>query len=117
MRRRETFSAIAAFVLVPMLETACSSGDDDSCSSSNSCNGVGATTTNVSSHTHFVCVAMADLDNPPSGGQTYTTTNVQAHTHSITLSADQLTSIAGGGSVTVTTTLNAAHTHDVTLKK
>ncbi len=115
MRRRDAFSAFVVLTLVPV--TACSSGDDDSGTSSGSCDGVGATTTNVSNHTHFVCVSTADLTNPPAGGQTYTTTNVQGHAHSITLTAAQLMSIASGQSVMVTTTTDAGHSHDVTLSK
>ena len=115
MLRRDTFSAFAVLLMIPV--TACSSGDDDSGTGAGSCNGVGATTTNVSGHTHFVCVPLADLDSPPSAGKTYVTTNVQGHTHSITLTADQLTSIANGQSVAVTTTTDQGHSHDVTLSK
>ena len=95
---------------------ACSSGDDDS-AESQSCTGVGATTTNDSGHTHFVCVPKADLDSPPVAGNTYTTTNNSGHTHHVTLTADQLAMIASGQSVTVATSTDAGHLHHVTLAK
>jgi len=113
MRRRDTFALLSAFALVSV--AACGVGDDDSASTQ--CDGVGATTTNNSGHTHFVCVALADLNSPPADGKTYVTTNNSGHTHSITLTAAQLTSIASGESVTVTTTNDAGHTHEVTLVK
>jgi hypothetical protein len=116
MRRRETFALLSGFALIAV--TACGGGDDDSApNDSTKCDGAGATTTNVSGHTHFVCVALADLNSPPADGKTYVTTNNSGHTHSITLTAAQLTSIAGGESVSVTTTNDAGHTHAVTLVK
>lgn len=113
MHRRQVFAGFAILALVPI---ACSSGDDDaSPSDSQSCKGLGATTTNDSGHTHFVCVAQADLDSPPTAGKTYTTTNNAGHTHHVTLTADQLTMIAAGQSVTVATSTDSGHFHQVTL--
>ncbi len=115
MRRRDSFALLSSFALIAV--TACGGGDDDSAQDGSKCDGAGATTTNVQGHTHFVCVALADLNDPPTDGKTYVTTNNSGHTHSITLTAAQLTSIASGESVTVTTTNDAGHTHEVTLVK
>jgi hypothetical protein len=114
MRRRETFALLPSFAVLAV--TSCSSGDDDGAqSASTQCDGAGATTTNVQGHTHFVCVRLADLNDPPADGKTIVTTNDAGHTHSITLTAAQLTTVAGGDRVTLTTTNDAGHTHDVTL--
>src|SRR4051812_18865897 len=52
MRRRETFALLSGFALIAV--TACGGGDDDSApNDSTKCDGAGATTTNVSGHTHF----------------------------------------------------------------
>lgn len=113
MLRREVFAGFVLLAITPVA-LACSSGDDDAAQAS-SCKGVGATTTNDAGHTHFVCVAQADLDSPPAAGMTYTTTVNSGHSHSVTLTAEQLTSIAGGHSVTVTTSTDDGHSHQVTL--
>jgi hypothetical protein len=115
MQRRETLAGFVLLAVTP-LALACSSGDDDAAPANpRACSGLGATTTNDSGHTHFVCVAQADLDSPPSAGKTYTTTNDAGHTHTVTLTADQLTQIASGQSVTVATSTDSGHLHHVTL--
>jgi hypothetical protein len=115
MQRREVFAGFVLLAVTPWA-LSCSSGDDDT-AGTRSCTGVGATTTNDGGHTHFVCVAEADLAMPPAEGRTIATTLDAGHTHKITLTADQLTAIAGGMSVTVATTTDDAHLHHVTLAK
>lgn len=114
MQRRKVFSGFVILAVTPVA-LACSSGDDDTGAAPGTCKGAGANTTNDSGHTHFVCVAQADLDNPPAAGSTYTTTNNSGHTHHVTLTADQLAMIASGQSVTVATSTDAGHLHHVTL--
>ena len=113
MQRREVFTGFVLLALTPVA-LACSSSEDNE---THTCNGAGATTTNDDGHTHFVCVAKADLDSPPLAGATYTTTNDSGHTHRVTLTADQLASIAAGQGVTVATTTDSGHLHHVTLAK
>jgi hypothetical protein len=114
MQRREAVTGFVLLAVTP-LALACSSGDDDASTNPRTCTGLGATTTNDSGHTHFVCVAQADLDNPPAAGKTYTTTNDAGHTHTVTLTAVALGMIANGESVTVATSTDSGHLHHVTL--
>lgn len=114
MHRRDTFSAIAALASTPIV-AACSSDDDDNKNATASCDGAGATTTNVQSHTHRLCVPAKDLGTPPAGGETYVTSTDAGHSHSFMLTQTQLDSIAKGDAVTLTSSVNQGHSHDVTL--
>ncbi|MDB5214620.1 MAG: hypothetical protein JWO86_2547 [Myxococcaceae bacterium] len=81
------------------------------------CDGAGAVSTLVLGHTHTVCAPLADLNNPPAGGQTYTTSAAatDGHMHQVILTQAQLMSIAAGQTVMVTTTVVESHTHDFSL--
>lgn len=97
----------------------CTPGSSDG----STCSGISTTSSNVSGHTHTLCVPDADLTSPPSAGATYTSScnldplNDIDHIHNVTLSAQQLSTINGGGSVTVTSTEDDLHTHQFTIMK
>jgi hypothetical protein len=76
-----------------------------------------STSTNVNGHTHTVNVPSSDQLHP--ADTTYTSSNEADHTHQVTLTADQLSTLAGGGAVTVTSTNSTStgnHRHDFTFQ-
>lgn len=74
-------------------------------------------------HTHVLCMATADLTNPPVEGRTVTTSVDGGHSHKVTLTRDQLVSINSGNTVVVTSTTdldtisNQNHSHMYMLSK
>jgi hypothetical protein len=127
-RREFLRGTTVTLIMIPI--GACSSGSSSSSSPDagggnpgSGCNGILTTSSNVSQHTHTLCVPTTDLTNPPGAGNTYTSSsnldplNNQNHTHTVTLSAAQLATIQGGASVTVTSSNNDSHTHDFAIMK
>jgi hypothetical protein len=123
-RRQFLTQATVTLLLVPLTECASSSppaastGDDGGASpDAAACDGVHTTSSNVSEHTHTLCVPQSDLSSPPGQGATYTSSssldplNDENHTHTITLSAQQLLSIETGAQVVVTSSVSDSHTH------
>ena len=113
LSRRRFVTETVILTLIPVA-VGCSDDDDGG---GGSCNGAGATSSMADGHTHTVCVASADLMDPPSSGARYTTSSDDGHTHEIELAADQLAEIAGGSSVTVTTTVTESHSHTFMLSE
>jgi hypothetical protein len=119
-RREFLRQATVTLILVPIGAAACGSSTSPAAvtapldAGANVC-AVNATSTVVNGHTHMVCVTVADLVNPPSGGMTITTSVSQAHTHTVTLTQSMLETIAGGGEVTVATSLTLNHNHEFML--
>jgi hypothetical protein len=114
--RREFLSgATITLLMIPV------AGAVSRCGSSNNpsggCDGAGATSTVAGGHTHTICVALADLSNPPAAGKSYTSSLSGAHSHTVTLTQAQLQSIASGQPVTVTTSTDSGHAHDFALQK
>jgi hypothetical protein len=110
LTRRRFVTDTVILTLVPVV-VGC--GDDEQDPSD--CDGAGATSSVDGGHSHTVCVASADLMNPPTAGARYTTSSDDGHTHEIELSADQLTQIAGGSEVTVMATVVDGHGHTFSL--
>jgi hypothetical protein len=123
-RREFLGRATVTLLLVPLVECSSSgahaSGPDEDGGpppEAGACDGVLTTSTNVSNHTHTLCVPQSDLTSPPAEGATYTSSNNldpindEYHTHTVTLSAQQLSSIEGGAEVLVTSSLDDLHTH------
>jgi len=87
------------------------------------CVGVFTTSTNVSQHTHTLCVPESDLTATPPSGATYTSSNVNdplnnvLHTHTVDLTAQQLSTINGGGQVVVTASTSDFHLHQFTITR
>ncbi len=113
LSRRRFVTETVILTLIPSA-VGCSDDDDEG---GDGCDGAGATSSAADGHTHTVCVASADLTNPPASGARYTTSSTDGHTHEIELSADQLTQIAGGSNVTVTTTVTESHSHTFMLSE
>jgi hypothetical protein len=121
-RREFLAGATTTLFLIPLAACASSSPSASPGSEAGACEGIDTTSTQVSEHTHTVCVPDADLSNPPSGGATYTTSSSPdplatgapddgAHTHTVTLTQAELSSIEAGQSVSVMTSNNFAHMH------
>ena len=85
------------------------------------CDGVESVSTRVDNHEHLLCIATADLNDPPEEGIEYETDETaevpQAHTHRVSLTQTQLQMIADNETVTVTTSSTRDHTHQFTLGK
>jgi len=100
-------SATAAAVL-----NACAISDAEGPGAS--CDGVAATSSTESGHTHSVCVPNADLEAQPATAQ-YRTSEVSGHSHTLALNKAQLTTLAGGGSVQAISGAAEGHSHSFTL--
>jgi hypothetical protein len=125
MRTRREFLASATVTLLLIPLAACASNspaagagaDAGGAPDAGGCDGILTTSTNVSEHTHTLCVPQADLDDPPSGGATYTSSdnldplNNELHTHTAMLTAAQLSTLGSGGQVVVTSSVNDEHDH------
>src|SRR5688572_30509625 len=114
--RRKFVTGSTVMFLVTPLAIACGGGGDDA-DPPNACSGAGANSSVVESHSHFVCVAAADLMNPPSAGATYRSTMSDGHTHEVTLSADELAALGSNESVTITSAVADGHTHQFVLQR
>ena len=114
---------LALVPVIPAVLQACSSGGGDDGAGSQACDGNFLASSVDDMHNHNVCIATADLTNPPAAGVTYTSSNDGAHTHEITLTAAQLSSIQAGSEVTVVSTSDvdpldgADHTHTWKISK
>ncbi|HEY3818870.1 MAG TPA: hypothetical protein VGL81_16980 [Polyangiaceae bacterium] len=122
-RREFLESATVTLLMIPL--AACASSppvtgvapDAGANEDASSCSGVFTTSSNVSEHTHTLCVPATDLSTPPVNGNTYTSStnldplNDVEHSHTVTLTAQQLASIDGGGAVTITSSNSDEHTH------
>jgi len=74
-----------------------------------------STSSSVQGHTHSICVPIADLMNPPAGGNTYRTSTDAGHAHDVALTADELSAIHSGMIVMVETSNVGNHTHTFTI--
>jgi hypothetical protein len=128
-RRMFLTKATATLVMVPL---ACSMAADPASGPGDAgtpapdgdvCDGVLTTSTNVSQHTHTLCVPESDLTSPPPNGATYTSSNVNDplnnvfHTHTVDLTAQQLSTINGGGQVVVTASTSDFHNHQLMIMR
>jgi hypothetical protein len=113
LTRREFVTGPTVLVIMTPLAIACGDNDEPT----NACSGAGANSSVVEGHSHFVCVAAADLMAPPSAGVTYRSTMSDGHDHDVTLSADELTALASNESVTITSAVADGHTHQFMLRR
>ena len=81
-----------------------------------SCDGVGARSNVQEGHSHELCVPVADLSSPPTGGKTYDTSSEDGHVHRVTLDAAQLSAVGRGELVQVTTSIEDGHMHAYALQ-
>jgi hypothetical protein len=115
LTRREFVTGPTVLLMMTPLAIACGGGDEED--ASRACSGAGANSSVVEGHSHFVCVAAADLMAPPSAGATYRSTTSDGHTHDVTLAADELAALENNESVTVTSAVADGHTHQFMLRR
>ncbi len=132
LNRRElltmTAGGFVTLVLTPIL-SACSADSTSPGSTSTttnptspSCDGAGETSSVTLGHTHFLCVPLADLENPPPSGATYVTSVTDQHQHQVTLMQADLVAVNQGQTVNVMTSSASAaglagHTHGFAVQK
>ena len=108
--RREFLKRSTVMLLLVPIAGACGSSSTPN-TNAGGCDGVQSTSSVAQAHTHTVCVAAADLTNPPAAGMTFTTSFNSGHTHTLALSQEQLKSIASGQTVNAESSSNSGHTH------
>jgi hypothetical protein len=115
--RREFVTGSTVILIMTPLAIACGGGGGDDADTSRACSGAGANSSVVENHSHFVCVAAADIMAPPSAGATYSTTMADGHMHDVSLSADELAALGANEAVTITSSTEDGHSHQFVLQR
>jgi len=130
LNRRElltmTAGGFVTLVLTPIVSACGSDSSSETSTSTNpttpTCDGAGETSSVTLGHTHFLCVPLADLDNPPAAGATYLTSVTDGHQHQVSLMLADLAAVNRGLTVNVVASSASAdglsvHTHGFAIQK